>query len=205
MKVISLGSCCEVTIMLKHLQVFSGACPFDYLTSYDISDVIYFLNNNFSGMNETEIKENYWNYNNLQLCIKNTNIFVPHYTSEELCDRVTRRVKRFLDLTSSGEKIIFVRKSHLHNVISEKETEELKKALSKYTINFDLLLINEFSNKDDVFEIPDIKSDIASKIIYKSVCSNNFTSMNGNPFCVYYCDAKDKEKQFWNELRPCFQ
>lgn len=198
MKVISLGSCCEVTTMLKYLEVFSGACPFDYLTCYDISDVISLLNARFENIKDTEIRENFWNYNNLQLCVKNTNIFVPHYTPTEFEARMKRRIERFFTFVSSGEKILFVRKSHLINPLSKEQIEELKNALSKYTTNFELLVINEFCDPSSVFEVS------LPNVIYRTVSSTNFTRMNEHPFCIYYCDPKEREKQFWTTLKPHF-
>jgi hypothetical protein len=190
---ISLGCCCEITYVLKALGKSKELYPFDFITSYDVEDVIMALNNNFRNMEKLftdngQLRNGYY-----------SSCLIPHYTEKEWNEKLQRRITRFNELVNCNEFILFIRKSHVEfnkhtfhppgtiksSYTNQSQAMALCESLKKYTNNFKLLVINECKSPDDKWEHhPDI--------IQQTIITDN----------IWSCDIKSDANilSYWRKL-----
>lgn len=178
MKFISLGSCCEVTTALSKIprKYTLAHSPFDwcYTDTFDI--VIDLINNNFTEINNCTHKTISYPDNTPAAkgkCLKNYNMFVGHY-KEKWNDISVRRVYRFLDLLeNSTEKLIFIRKNHVHKKVTIEQVNNFKKCIRDINPNldFELFVFQEYYINEPI--------EILEDCVYYPIVSTNSVQRSG--------------------------
>lgn len=178
MKFISLGGCCEVTTALNKIpKTFTlPHSPFDwcYTDTFDI--IINLIKNNFHEITNCTHKSILYPDNTLAAkgkCLKNYDMFVGHY-KERWNEISKRRISRFLNLLkNSSEKLIFVRKNHIHQKITNEQVNSFKSCISEINpnLNFELLIVQEYFLNEEI--------KILKNCIFHSVISDHPNQQSG--------------------------
>ncbi|MES2121847.1 MAG: DUF1796 family putative cysteine peptidase [Chlamydiota bacterium] len=176
---VSLGSSCEVTHQLRHLELRVAAFPLDWVLSLNNSQVIRLLEEDFLYFNDEDHLSSYTTVLlNTRYCLvfpHEGNWEAPFYseTWENFKCKSQRRVDRFRDLRSYRGKVFFIRAAcpNAENpdaVYTDKDnlyiTDDYSRLLyqtlkSKFPdLDFTLIVMNFFN--EDAVCIRDISDDI---------------------------------------------
>lgn len=160
MKLISIGCCCELTRGIQQLpdeyKTFNSPFEWCYTDTFDI--ITNLITTNFAGFTDCKRKTILYPDGSRAAqgnCLKQYDMFVGHYKNK-WGNIGPRRAERFMNLIkTSDEKLIFVRKSHLHNRIITQEVDDFKKCIVDINpeLNFEVLIVNEFLTTDTVFTV----------------------------------------------------
>ena len=187
----SLGCCCETTLAIRaHNKTESSI--FDWLFIHKLKDVYELIENNFDGVHDLH-RGFIPHTTNDKLQIKTREIFVVHYDEDEWRKKCNYRIPRlYTKIKEKDAFILFVWKSHLNNQLTQEQWDEFVKCI--YNINPNLkyyaLLINEFKNEDNVFEI------IHDNVFYKLALTVNNAIHDHTT--IYACNFINSHS-FWDE------
>lgn len=182
---ISLGGCCELTFVKSIFKLNGEHTPFDNLGSYVFDDMLMALERKFEF--ETEHKISKYSLTP-QLHLKGTDIIIPHRTcsDEEEVAILKRRYIRMIEyLSTTNERVLFVRKNHISLQVTTEQVQKLIEWIKSINpvLNYSLLIIDEYPTnvKPNEITIPGV--------IYQTIVSDTYIKLDKNDFFKIIIDC----------------
>jgi hypothetical protein len=156
-EIVTLGTCCHPTFFIRDYNLSKGkkSYPFDWISTDSIEDIIKVLNNDFKDFIELSNRRLDPTYNYEALTTTNYRFVIPHHTSEKFKSLYPNKIKNLMDLYNSTKHVLFILECHPYSKCTELNAKEIVEILKQKApnCNINLLIINEFSDNDSLFEL----------------------------------------------------
>lgn len=188
--IISLGFFCSTALELERIGLRSNSNPFDWILSYDISKVIYLINNKFEDFLNIKYLKQYRSnpnfYVNTKYDIHFYHDFDKYKTLEEqiedIDNKYRRRINKFYEVIKS--KTLFVRyiSSKEECIYIEENLHKILKVLRSFNQENDIIFVANEDIKSDKLEIFNVEVDnedtVARKFIEKNIKLEKYLTSN---------------------------
>ena len=168
MKIISLGSSCDVATNLKRIGINSPSLFFDYIWNElnGLKDVNKIIMNDFENFNNINNYEKTTNHPILNWDSFNINKYYPMFvffhhdtTKQTVIDSLNRKIERTLNTLSNNEMKIFIYYRHYHMCVDldiiHESLDFCEMYKNKYNDNFYLLSLIVYDPSIDIKVIND--------------------------------------------------
>jgi hypothetical protein len=208
--IVSLGTCCEITIMTNLLFGGTVRSPFDWGAAYWFEDVLFLFKTKFANV-ETEFKPAKLFTGPNRVHIVGTNALLPHYSCAEAKDKVVNRAQRLLSyLKETKDNVLFIRKNHLGFSIGNQQIQEFCHVISEQfpQLQYKLLLIEEWKCQDykqEKARLDQLPKDFEN-VIYIPLVSDFHHSFPGPPMIIDCSLQNDPNGiKWWKDLQTTLE
>ena len=192
MLVIPLGCNCEITWILKKLNLKKETTLFEYFLSYNFNSIVDIINKIHKSIESVSI-----NKSTKYINMESDNIVSGHYALNDYIPIFKRRSERFINAIKNNNQIIFIR------LCIEDEKLNIDDVISfisiicsmNSTLDFKLIIIERLNNINNFIEIK------YEHLIHKCVLYND--EINTDNLINHYNKTHEYNTDYIEEVNKC--